>query len=157
VAIRGYLAGDSIMAGRTDPAPDFQFSAELDGLTIAGFVEVSGLASQIEVIDYREGDEKTAAIRKLPGQVTYPNIVLKRGVSTDTSLYAWHREWGTGAASAKRKQVSIILRDRAGNEIRRWNVHNAWPSKWEGPTLNALGNEVAIETIELTHEGIDLA
>src|SRR5260370_40281200 len=107
------------MAGRTDPAPDFQFSAELDGLTIAGFVEVSGLASQIQVIDYREGDEKTAAIRKLPGEVTYPNIVLKRGVSADTSLYASHREGGTGAASAKRKQVSIILRDRAATGIRR--------------------------------------
>jgi len=145
------------MAARTDPAPDFQFVVELDGLAITGFLEVSGLASQIEVIDYREGDEKTSPIRKLPGQVLYPNIVLKRGVTTDTSLNDWHMEWVTAAVSAKRKQLRIILLGRAGSEIRAWNVHNAWPSKWEGPTLNALGNDVAVETIELTHEGIERA
>jgi phage tail-like protein len=144
------------MADRIDPPPQFSFLVEIDGQAVAGFTAVSGLESEIEVIEYREGNEKQFSYRKLPGRVTYTNIVLKTGVAEKSALYDWHREWVTGAAQ-QRKQIRIILLDQARKERRAWNVLNAWPAKYVGPTLNALGNEVAIETIELAHEGIDLA
>ena len=144
------------MADRKDPYANYNFVVELDGQIIAGFKEVSGLDSKIEVIDYREGGEKFFPVRKLPGKVTFSNIVLKTGITDDTALYDWHQDWVKGADSAKRKLVRIVLQDRAGNEKRSWKIREAWPANYTGPTFNAEAHEVAIQTVELAHEGIDL-
>lgn len=144
------------MADRKDPFANYNFIVELDGEQIAGFKEVSGLDSKIEVIDYREGGEKFFPNRKLPGKVTYSNIVLKTGVTTDTKLYDWHKEWVQGASSAARKLIRVVLQDRAGNEQRSWKIREAWPANYMGPTFNAEAHDVAIQTVELAHEGIDL-
>jgi phage tail-like protein len=146
------------MADRpTDPYANYNFVIQIDGINVAWFREVSGLDSKIEVIDYREGGEQFFPVRKLPGKVTYSNIVLKVGVTDATDLYDWHKAWVQGVSSAQRKNVTIYLRGRTGDQaVRSWKIRQAWPANWIGPTFNAEAHEVAIQTLELAHEGIDL-
>lgn len=139
---------------RVDPYSGFNFLVEIEGITRAAFQEVSGLDATIEVTEYREGGELTN-VRKLPGLTTYSNVVLKRGVTDDRDLYDWHRAAVGG--DVQRQTGSVVLLDRRGEEVARWNFREAWPTKWEGPALNATANEVAIETLELAHEGIERA
>ena len=136
---------------RVDPYGNFNFLVEIDGITRAAFHQVSGFDSTIDVIEHREGGENTT-VRKLPGMTKYSNISLKWGLTDDRDLYDWHRQAVLG--NIQRKNGSIILLDRQGNEKMRWNFVNAWPSKWDGPDFTAEGNDVAIETLELAHEGV---
>jgi phage tail-like protein len=136
---------------RTDPYGNFNFLVEIDGITRAGFQDVSGLDSSIDVIEHREGGSTTTKI-KLPGLTKYSNIVLKWGITDDHQLFDWHQQCVEG--NVTRKNGSVVLQDRQGNEVMRWNFMNAWPSKWTGPTLSAGGNDVAIETLELAHESL---
>ena len=138
---------------RVDPYKNFHFLVEIEGITQAGFSECSGFGSEVEVIEYREGGEQVA-VRKLPGRVRYPNITLKWGVTDSRELYNWHRAVLQG--QIQRKHGAIILLDDAGNPNVKWNFSNAWPSKWEGPDLCAKGNDVAIETLVITCERIEL-
>ena len=139
---------------RVDPYMNFNFLVEIDGITRAAFHECSGFDSTIDVVEHREGGENTT-VRKLPGVTKYSNIVLKWGITDDRELYDWHRQAVQG--NLQRKSGSIILLDRQGIEKVRWNFFNAWPSKWDGPDFNAEGNDVAIETLELAHEGVERA
>lgn len=139
---------------RVDPYLNFNFLVEIDGITRAAFQEVTGFDSTIDVIEHREGGDNTTP-RKLPGMTKHSNIVLKWGLSDDLQLYNWHRDASQG--KVQRKNGSIVLLDRAGQEKRRWNFVNAWPTKWDGPDFSAEGNDVAIETLELAHEGIEAA
>lgn len=146
------------MPGRPpDPYGNYNFEVRKLGLKVMSFKEVTGLESSIEVIDYREGGDKFSPNRKLPGKVTYSNIVLKVGVTDEREIWEWHLKWVKGEA-AERVNFQIVLLDRAGNggDKTTWNVRNAWPAKWVGPTFNAEAHEVAIQTLELAHEGIDL-
>ncbi|PYT91758.1 MAG: phage tail protein [Acidobacteria bacterium] len=139
------------MAGgqRIDPYLNFRFRVEIEGIQQAGFMECTGLGSQIEVVEYREGGE-VASIRKLPGKVSYPDITLKWGITDSQELYQWHLQVIHG--NLVRKNGSVVLLDSQGNEKLRWNFFSAWPSKWTGPTLNAKGSDVAIEELTLTCE-----
>ena len=139
---------------RVDPYGNFNFLVEIDGITRAAFHEVSGFDSTIDVIEHREGGENTT-VRKLPGMTKHSNIVLKWGLADDTDLYNWHRDAVNG--KVQRRNGSIVLLDRQGQERMRWNFVNAWPSKWDGPDFNAEGNDIAIETLELAHEGVSRA
>jgi phage tail-like protein len=139
---------------RVDPYGNFNFLVEIDGITRAAFHEVSGFDSTIDVIEHREGGENTT-VRKLPGMTKHSNIVLKWGLADDTDLYNWHRDAVNG--KVQRRNGSIVLLDRQGQERKRWNFVNAWPTKWDGPDFNAEGNDIAIETLELAHEGIQIA
>jgi phage tail-like protein len=132
-----------------DPFLNFNFRVEIEGLQVAAFHECSGLESSIDVIEHREGG---GPIRKLPGINKFPNIVLKRGITDNRELYDQHLNALDGRI--QRKSGSIILMDRADQEVARWNFEQAWPAKWTGPSLTAEGNDVAIETLELAHEGI---
>jgi phage tail-like protein len=134
---------------RVDPFLNFNFRVEIDGLQVAAFHECSGLESSIDVIEHREGG---GPIRKLPGNNKCANIVLKRGVTANHELYDLHLRALDGQID--RKSGSIILMDRADQEVARWHFEQAWPAKWTGPSLTAEGNDVAIETLELAHEGI---
>lgn len=139
---------------RIDPYYGFNFLVELDGITQASFRECSGLEATTEVIDHRQGGDNVT-VYKLPGKTTYTDITLKWGSTDSTELWEWRR--GVIEGRVERKNGSIVVYDLANrNEVLRWNFVNAWPTKWEGPTLNALGNEVAVETLVLAHEGIDL-
>lgn len=136
---------------RKDPFRAFNFLVEIDGITRAGFRECSGLDTAQDPIDYREGGE-AIHVRKLPGLVKYSNISLKRGITDDAELWEWRKKAIDG--KVERKNGSIILLDDAGAEKLRWNFVEGWPSKWTGPTFNATGNEVAIEALEIAHEGV---
>lgn len=138
---------------RLDPFVDFQFLVEIDGVTRAAFSEASGFEANTDVIEHREGGAMTPL--KLPGQTKFPNIVLRRGITDDQDLYEWHRTAVEG--NIERRNGSLVMLDRRGEEKLRWNFFNAWPAAWRGPTLTAEGNNVAIETLELAHEGLEQA
>jgi phage tail-like protein len=143
------------MAGpqRDDPYKAFIFLVEIDGIARAAFSEVSGLESETAVVEYRMGGEPNT-VRKLPGLTKYANIVLRRGVTKDDELWNWRKAVVDG--NVDRRNGSITLLDDSHNEVVRWNFYNGWPSKWEGPALDAKANEVAIETLEIAHEGLEL-
>ncbi len=140
---------------RNDPYGQFNFLIEIDGVVKGGFSEASGLSTDTNMIEYREGAEQQGTTRKLPGLMKYNNIVLKRGWTKDKSLWTWRKKVIDG--KTQRNSGSIVLLDEARNEALRWNFREGWPSKWEGPALNAKTSEVAVETLEIAHEGLELA
>ncbi len=131
------------------PYTQFNFLLEIDGLVAAGFTEVSGVNSESDVIEYREGSDVTH-VRKLPGLSKFGNITLKRGFTDSTELTDWRKTVTDGMT--QRKDGAIILLNEAGEPALRWEFKNAFPSKLEGATLNATANEVAMETVELAVE-----
>lgn len=137
------------MPHREDPYRSFNFRVEIDNVTIAAFSEVGGLEASVDVVEYRTGSDTLQTVRKLPGLRKYGNIVLRRGLTQNHELWAWFK-------SGDRRNGAIILLDDALNDALRWHFTNAFPCKWEGPALNARASEVAIESIELATEGIDL-
>jgi len=136
---------------RTDPYRGYNFLVEIDGITQAGFQEVSGLDASTDPIDYREGNDPNH-VRKLPGLNKYTAITLKRGITDSDELWKWYQT--VAAGKAERKNGSIVLLDDTGQERLRWNFANAWPSKWGGPSFNSTGNAIAVETLEITHEEV---
>jgi phage tail-like protein len=138
---------------RNDPYSQFNFVIELAGAAVAAFSEVSGLDMETDPIEYREGNEDTT-VRKLPGLRKYTNITLKRGFTDDRSLYDWRKTVMDGRT--QRMSGSIVLLNEARDEALRWNFREGWPCKLQGPPLNAKTNEVAIETLEICHEGLEL-
>ncbi len=141
---------------RHDPYRSFKFRIEINGvIQRCGFREASGLDSSNDSVDYREGDDKTCTIRKLPGLKKFSNITLKRGITDDMDLWKWRKKVMDGKISEARTHGAIILMDDEGCDKARWEFVEAWPTKWTGPTFNATANEVAIDTLEITHEGLD--
>ena len=138
---------------RVDPYNQFNFLVEIDGVSRAGFTECSGLTTETEVVDYREGSEDIV-MRKLPGLKSFTNIMLKRGMTQDVELWQWRKTTLDG--QTERRAGSIILLDEAREEAVRFNFREGWICKWEGPQLNSSTNEVAIESLEICHEGLEL-
>ena len=139
---------------RNDPYKNFPFRVEIDGLSVSGFSEVSGLSATAEVIEYREGADDLTP-RKLPGLVKYPNVTLRRGVTKSRELFDWWVSVEKGVV--QRRTVSVVLLDDARKDVVRWILHDAWVTKFEFGDLNAEGNDVAIESIEIAHERLELA
>lgn len=139
---------------RVDPYRGFNFLVEIDGITQAGFQEVSGLDSSTDSVDYREGSDPNH-VRKLTGLNKVSAITLKRGITDSDELWKWRLTVIEG--KAERRNGSIILLDSTGKEKLRWNFVNAWPSKWTGPSFNATSTAVAVETLEITHEELTKA
>jgi phage tail-like protein len=139
------------VGNRNDPFGAFNFLVEIDGITRAAFRDCSGLDSSQQAIEYREGGEPLRT-RKIPGLNSYSNITLTRGITTDAELWDWRQRAADGRV--ERKNGSIILLDDKGEEKIRWNFSDAWPIKWTGPTFNATGNDLAVEVLELAHEGL---
>lgn len=134
---------------RSDPYRSYNFLIEIDGIIQAGFQECTGLDTSTDPIDYREGTDANH-VRKLPGLNKFTAITLKRGITDSDELWKWRSTVVQG--KAERRNGSIVLLDDTGTERLRWNFHEAWPSKWTGPSFNATGNTVAVETLEITHE-----
>ncbi len=134
-----------------DPYGDFNFLVEIDGIPEMRFAECTGIGASVDVIEYREGGEPLI-VRKLPGRIRYSNIILRWGETDSHALYDWFREIASGRI--QRRNGSIVLLDAEGQGKVRWNFVRGWPARWEGPHLNAKGTGVAIETLEIAHEGI---
>lgn len=151
------------MAAKGDyPIPKFHFQVEWGEDFRIGFTEVSGLDFETEVIEYREGNSKKYNKTKQPGLTKFSNITLKRG--TFEGDFDFFKEWrktylfqeGNKTGSQYRRTVTIKLLNESHEPIITWKLLNAWPSKIQSTDLKADGNEVAIETMELVHEGLEI-
>lgn len=129
----------------------FRFSVEIDGLEAGGFSEVTGFDASIDVMEYREGDMVQTPM-KMPGLKKYSNITLKKGLADTTVLYDWITAGIEG--EVERKTLTITLLDQTESPVASWQIINAWPVKYTGPDFNATSSEVAIETLEVAHEGM---
>lgn len=137
---------------RKDPFVAFRFEIRLDDLPVAGFSECTGLQMETEVQDYNEGGLNTH-VRKFPTRTKQSNLVLKRGI-VDKVMWDWY--WDLTRGVVTRRNGSIIVRDPSGSTVvMEWHFQCAFPSKWTGPDLNATQNNVAIETLELVHCGLE--
>ena len=139
---------------RDNPYLNFNFTVDIGAGEELGFSQVEGLSGEIEVIEYREGADRVNTARKLPGLAKYSNVTLRRGITGRTDLFEWWKSVRDG--QVQRRNVTITLLDEARQPVVRWLLRNAWPVKIEGPDLNATGNEVAIEALELAHEGLEI-
>jgi phage tail-like protein len=137
------------------PIPKFHFQVEWQG-TRVGFTEVTGLDVETEVIEYREGNSPEYRKIKMPGMQKNSNITMKRGtIPADNEFFAW---WNTVSLNTiERRNLIISLLNEKHEPVMVWNVKNAWPTKIQSTDLKADGNEVAIESIEIAHEGVKIA
>lgn len=151
------------MAAQGDyPVPKFHFRVEWGEDFRIGFTEVSGLDFETEVIEYREGNSKNYSVIKQPGMKKNNNVSLKRG--TFEGDYHFYTEWrktyyfqeGNKTGSKFRRTVTITLLNENHEPMITWKLLNAWPSKVQSTDLKADANEVAIETMELVHEGLEI-
>jgi phage tail-like protein len=141
--------------GRTDPLTGYHFYLEIDGITQAQFRECSGLDSESNIIEYKEaGKNGVTMIKKVPGEMKWSNIVMKRGITDVMELWEWRTRVEEGKVEEARKNGSIVLYNQSNDEIARWNFTDGWPSKMTGPQLNANNNDIAIEEITIAHEGL---
>jgi phage tail-like protein len=141
-------------AERRDPYRSFNFQLEIDGVPLGAFSEVSGLTAEGDAIDYREGTDVQQNVRKYPGLRKFSNVTLKRGISQDKSLWRWYTNIVNGQPD--RRDVTIVLLNEARQPVLRWHAESAWINKIEGPTLKASANEIAMESVELVHEGLTI-
>ena len=135
-----------------DPLRAYNFKLLVNNVTEGHFTEVVGLGVQVERIAYREGGNN-AQVRAIPGRVTYAAVTLRFGLTASQELWDWLMAAVEGRVS--RRNVSIVMLDSTGaTEVLRWNLINAWPQEWYGAPLNAMSQELAIETLVLAHEGL---
>ena len=136
------------------PYRNFNFRVEIDGLPETGFSEVVVPETRIEVVEYREGGDHTSGTRKLPGRAKVGNVVLRRGIDQDLSLWNWFRAVRDG--DLDRRNVMIVLLDAARTDVRRWAMEQAWPTAYSFGPLEGRGNEVVIGTLELACERLEV-
>lgn len=128
-----------------DYFPTQNFKLEIDGVTAGSFKEISGIESETEIIEIKDGDDMTT--HKRPGRTKYSNIILKRGFINDPAFWDWYKKVVSG--TTERKSGSVIVLDRAGQEVNRYNFSEAWPCKWKGPALDTKGDTRMVEELEL--------
>ncbi len=137
---------------RNYPYVNNRFRVEINGISQANFSEVILPESASQVIEHREGTQNTAVSQKQPGLVSCSNLILKWGLTASMELYNWRKMVEQGKISQAKRSISVILMDEEGNDVIRWGFTNAWPCKYKAPDLNAVGNDVAIETLEIVFE-----
>ena len=140
---------------RIDPYRGYNFRIELDSTSVASFRECSGLTMTTDAVDYREGTDVPLSVRKLTGLRKFTNIMCKRGFTQNEDHWNWYKNVLNGVSD--RRNGAVVLQDEEHNDVLRWNFTNAWICKWEGATMNATSNDVAIESIEICPERIELA
>ncbi len=133
----------------------YRFQVELDSVTVAAFKTMSGLSSKQDVVEFRLGGDKS--IRRRPGRVSFNNITLERGFTTDDELWKWRKEVMDGKGEDAKRTGAVIFLNADGTEARRYNFFRAWPVNWEGPSLTAGGSDSAVEKLELAVEWIEIA
>ncbi len=139
---------------RNDPYRGYNFILEIDNVPKGAFSEVGGLTADGDSVDYREGTDLQPNVRKLMGLRKFTNLTLKRGYTQDKALWQWYTNIMNGVAD--RRNVTIVLLNERREAVLRWHAENAWINKIEGPALKASSNDVAMESLELVHEGLTL-
>lgn len=148
------MSNDEFYAERTHAAT---FLFEVDDIEIGRFMEVSGLQVDVEVEEVQEGGENNY-VHKLPGRMSWPNIVLKRGVTQNDSLLTWLNKssgegFSAGGNKLTRKSGAITLITADGTRLRVWNIDGAFPVKWTGPSFAVSSTDAAVEELEIAHHG----
>jgi phage tail-like protein len=143
------------MASAKKPRPTNHFRLTVGGKEAAGqFREVSGLDAESEIIEQKQSNAQgNIDILKIPGNLKWSNIELKRGVDVDKSLWEWRYQVESAGPDAARTDCTLELCDYDGSAIATYTIQQAWPSKYTGAAMNAGSNEVAVESITLCHEG----
>ena len=138
-----------------DPLHAASFQLDLGEDTLGTFRECSGLGSESEIIEHKAavGGGKVV-IMKQPGNLKYENIVLKRGVTDSLAIWDWRKKIEDGKVAEARKNGSVVMYNQADEPVARWNFENGWPCKVSGPTLNATTNDIAVEEVQIAHEGM---
>ena len=139
------------------PLPKFYFKVHLDSQdSSVSFQEVSGIDTETQPIEYRAGDSKQFSTIKMPGIAKFGNVTMKKGIFVnDNNFWKWYD--AIKMNTIKRETVVIQLLDESGSPTMTWTLANAWPTKISSTDLKSDGNEVAIETLELAHEGLTIA
>jgi phage tail-like protein len=144
---------------RDDPYTAYNFEVTIDGVSDDGqavkgaFTEVMIGDTTVDPIEYRNGNE-SLTVRKLPGLFKYANVTLKRGYTGDLAFWNWLVESMNGLV--RRTGMHITMHDENRVEVMRWNFSKCWICKLTGPSFNAKNNEIAIETLEICHEGVEI-
>jgi phage tail-like protein len=137
---------------------NLRFYLEIDGITEGIFQQVNGLTSETEVIEHRHAGKKgNIIVRKVPGALKWSNITFKRGVTDDTKLHEWRKAIEDGKIASSRKNGTITCYAPDLSVVAQYNFINAWPCKLSGPSMDATQNQLAIEELELCHEGLTRA
>ncbi|MBP2845907.1 phage tail protein [Dickeya oryzae] len=142
------------------PMPKFHFEVKWDGgagaSMVASFQEITGLDIEAQIIEYRAGNSPVFSTIKMPGIIKSGNVTLKKGIFVkDNNFYDWFSKIKMNTIA--RTAVTINLLDESGSPAMTWKLKNAWPTKISGTDLKSDGNEVAVETIELAHEGLEVS
>lgn len=138
-----------------DPLPVASFHLEIQDECEGTFRECSGLGSESEVIEHKSAaDGGLTVIHKIPGTLKFENIVLKRGVTDDMSIWEWRKKVEDGKIVNARRSGQIKMYNQDNDCVARWDFVNAWPVKISGPNLNAGGNDIAVEEVHIAHEGM---
>jgi phage tail-like protein len=138
----------------SDPYGGYFFALEVDGQEVAHFMECSGLKTTATVFEIEEGG-MNGMTHKRPGQSKWDNIVLRYATSASQDLLSWRDRYLQDQFSSRPETSgSITLYDNERRQIRRYSFTSCWPVSWEGPQLNSGSSELAIETLEIAHEGL---
>lgn len=139
----------------TNPLVGFSYGVDVAGTISGFFTKCEGLGSETAVVEHKVVDPQGRdLIQKIPGRLQWGDIVLSRGITDNMDFWNWRKQVEDGKIEEARKNGSIIMYNQAFQEVARWNFVNGWPSKLDGPSLSSDGNEVSLESITITHEGI---
>ena len=148
------------MPGRETPYSAFNFLVKLGGSyapysVLGGFSEVSGIATEHNITKYQNGNDSENHLRKISGVHQFPSVTLKRGIINSKDFCGWIKE-SRQEGTLKQRDVSITLRDEAGQTVQTWILRRVVLGKYTGPALNAKGDDVAMEELVLTAEAVEL-
>jgi phage tail-like protein len=133
----------------------FKFALQVDQVDLGYFRKCAGIESETETIEYKEATKDgQMIIRKVPGAMKWGDITLERRIDSSLALWQWRKQIIDGDVDGARRNGSIVAYDSKGNEVARWNFEAGWVSKWKGADFDAGANDVATESVTITHEGI---
>ena len=141
-----------------DPLIGAHFALEVQGVVSAFFSQASGFNNSSEVVTHQAVDAAgKSVVQKIPGDLTWDDITLNRGITDDLALWDWRLQVVNGDVVGARKDGSVIMYNQASQEMARFNFRNGWPSGWKGPDVSSEDQSVAIEEITIAHEGLERA
>lgn len=145
------------MAEREDPLVAFKFGLEIEGKLSGLFTNVGGIGSETEVIAQKVQNSETGEdmVQQIPGRLTWTPITMKRGVTSSMDIWEWRQQVVEGKIDDARTNCSIIAYNQANEEIARWNLENAWPSKVIGPQMDSGSTTYMMEDVTIVHEGVE--